>query len=576
MKRVGLVVIAAATACGSAARRFPLREPFARDTDLDPVSVACRPDPSPKEPKRVTCAPEEYVSPFVWDRIENTVFGRLSRILSIEEVGEAANANSLDEVADSAWFQHRTEAVMTPDQRATGACKPDDLLPADVADGAWVIDHGKDNGSTVGFRVKVPGKGLYLLKADEPDRPERSSAASVIGAAFYHAAGFHTSCEQIVYIRRAQLRLEPGLVTVSNDGSSHPFDDAALTKAFETLPQKGNTRRMQASKWLPGVPLGPFRYERTRADDPNDIIPHEDRRELRGGKLLAAWLNHWDAREQNSLDTWIAKNPADKRSSPGFVRHYIIDTSDVFGQPAEPRTLEQRLGHSYDLDFRDILVDFVTLGMIRRPWDRAAYVPGHEIFGYFVARDFDPTRWKGAYPNPAFLRMTERDAAWMARIIARFSTSDIRAIVTAGQFSDASHVDYLTQVLIDRQAAILRRYLARLSPIADVRREPAGQLCGLDLARLRGAFLPDRFRYQIVEEGANRRIALAPEVRAGGVVCWTPQSIAPAGLADDAPGRVVVFRVDNGTGAGPLEIHTYDLGPTRGMRVVGLVRRERN
>jgi len=67
-----------------------------------------------------------------------------------------------------------------------GACKPEDALPAEVANGAWLIDHGKDNGSTVGFRVQVPGKGIYLLKADDPEAPELASAASVIGAAFYY------------------------------------------------------------------------------------------------------------------------------------------------------------------------------------------------------------------------------------------------------------------------------------------------------------------------------------------------------------------------------------------------------
>ncbi|HZJ63503.1 MAG TPA: hypothetical protein VFD36_08240, partial [Kofleriaceae bacterium] len=78
------VAASAALSCATPRRPFPLREPFLVDTDLQPVSVPCRPDPTDKEPGRKTCAPREYVSPFVWDQVDNIVFARLSRGLSLE------------------------------------------------------------------------------------------------------------------------------------------------------------------------------------------------------------------------------------------------------------------------------------------------------------------------------------------------------------------------------------------------------------------------------------------------------------------------------------------------------------
>ena len=88
-----------------------------------------------------------------------------------------------------------------------------------------------------------------------------------------------------------------------NTGVTRPFDQAALDKLLDNAAHRGKLVRMSASRWLPGRAIGPFRYEGVRADDPNDVVPHEDRRELRGGRLLAAWLNHFDAREQNSMNT---------------------------------------------------------------------------------------------------------------------------------------------------------------------------------------------------------------------------------------------------------------------------------
>ncbi|MDB4957172.1 MAG: hypothetical protein JWO36_4741 [Myxococcales bacterium] len=576
MKTV-LSLLAITAACATAPRRFPLRAPLTIDTDLAPVSLPCRPDPTPKQPEQMRCMPAEYVSPFAWNQIENTFFARLSRFFSIDIVKEAENANSLDEVADSSWFTNRIgEHALTIEQKAAGGCKPEDFLPpeTDVPDGAWVIDKGKANGSTPGFRIDVPGKGKYLLKADTPGEPERASAAEVIGAALYHAVGFSTSCEQVVYIRPSQLELTPGLISIDNAGVSHPFDAAALQKVLSSSTPDGKLVRMAASKWLPGVPLGPFRYEGVRDDDPNDIIPHENRRELRGSKLLAAWMNHWDAREQNSMDLWFASNEKAKQSSPGVVRHYVIDTSDTLGGPVDPRT-SPRLGYSYTVDFGSIFTDLVTFGLVEHPWDRVEKVHGREKFGFFAARDFDPAEWKTLYPNPAFLRMTERDGAWMARLIARFGPEDVRAIMKAGHFKDQSDVDYLTQVMIDRQKIILARYLTVLSPIADIQRQPDGRLCGVDLARLRGVFPETSFHYTAVQIAGHQRwtvpVAAGPE----GAVCISPQSFSKPGIPDDAPERLAVFRLDNGTDAGPLEIHAYDLGLARGMRVVGLIRYER-
>lgn len=570
MTRLALVAMGAA-ACASSPRPFPFRAPMVVDTDTHPVSLACRPEPTPKEPGRESCAPAEYISPFVWDNVDNSVFAPMSRALSIEVSGEAANATSLDEVADSSWFDNRIGArPLTTAERTLGACTPDDVLPDDVADGAWTVDHGKNNGSTLGFRIAVPGKGLYMLKADDLGKPERASAASVIGAAIYNAAGFSTTCEQVVLIRRAQLRLLPGLTTVSNNGETSAFDAAALDAVLASSTHVGGRVRMQASKWFSGLPIGPFRYKGTRDDDPNDVIAHEDRRELRGSRLLAAWLNHWDAREQNSMDLWLASDAVKVRSSPGYVRHYILDTSDVLGGGLDSATATARLGHTYLISLSGVLLDFVTLGTIERPWDRSRLEPGREKFGVFSARDFDPEHWRGAYPNPAMLRMTERDGAWMARIIARFTADDVRAIAAAGRFADPQDTAYIAGVLVARQHLIGARYLTRLSPLADVH-ATTREICATDLARSSGALPADRFHYRVVEVAGARRIELIATVGPQGLVCFRPVSFAPGGLADDAHERRVSFLVRNGTGAGPLEIHTYDLG-TRGMFVVGLVR----
>lgn len=576
--QAALVFVVAFGSIGCASptiRRFPLREPMWVDTDLRSVSIACRASPEKDDPNHQSCAPRPYVSTFGWDAADNTVFRPLSHFFKVSPGGEAVNVNSLDETPDSSWFVNRIGRVaMSPEQAAVGPCQVD--LDPEGADGSWVIDKGKTDGATPGFRVKVPGKGKFMLKADFSNQPERPSAASAIGVRLYYAAGFHVACDSVVNVRPSLLKLSPGLTVTDNSGKTRPFDQKALEAVLAASPLRGERRRMQSSQWLPGLPIGPFRYEGVRDDDPNDVIAHEDRRELRGARVLAAWINHFDAREQNSMSSWIADNPAVADSSPGHVRHYYLDVSDSMGSEWDWDGISRRLGHSYYLDFEHVGQDFVTFGLLERPWEKAKKAPEGEIFGYFKGDDFEPDQWKAGYPNPTFSRMSERDGAWMTRIIARLTPEHVRAIVKTGQFSQEKHEKFLLDALLERRRRILRRYFSILSPVTDVEITADG-ICALDLASWSGVFSDRTFNYSahLVHDGSRQAEAPgAVVVKGEGRVCIPFKSVLSTASSIPAgdPQRYRVIELSNGQSKSPLWIHLYDTGADRGLVLAGLER----
>jgi hypothetical protein len=564
-------------ACGGSERRFPLRDPLWEDTDRRPVKVDCEERPNKKEPHHESCAPEPYVSPLVWDGVDNSIFRPLSRVFKVDPSGPAPNVNAFDEVPDSAWFTNRLgKQRPSPRELLQGACSSTDLLDGETAaPGSWVIDEGKPNGASPGFRIKVADRFKFLLKTDSLEQPERPTAASAIGAAIYHAVGFNTSCEQIVYFDPKVFTLLPNLVVTDNTGVPKAFNAKALDKVLKQAGRRGSLLRMQASAWLPGYLIGPFRYEGTRGDDPNDVIPHEERRELRGARVLAAWINHFDAREQNTMDTWISSDPANKDGSPGFVRHYYLDTSDSFGSEWDWDEISRRLGQSYLLDWGDIGADFITFGIPTRPWELEQKSPGYELFGYFNYRQFDPDSWKNEYPNPAFSRATEHDNAWMARILSRFEPEDVAQLVTLGKFSQPEHAAFLTEVLEQRLLRILRRYLSRLSPLAEPRVEGVERLCLVDLARRRAIAPATAFRYHAVSRRGGDVRPVDVEPGPAGEVCVRVPSASPdTGPPPADASRYGEVLIANGFARYPLAVHFYDQGPKLGPRVVGLERLE--
>ncbi|MFO0552763.1 MAG: hypothetical protein U0271_30505 [Polyangiaceae bacterium] len=567
-------VVALSGCAASEPRRFPLRDPVWVDDDLRPVSVPCREVVEDGKSKTI-CRPEEYVSPFAWDVADKTIFRPIARFFAMDFGFEAKNVNAMDEVPDSSWFTNRIGVTrFTPEMIKQGSC-PDTMLDPDKdADGSWVIDQGKPNGANPGFRVNIKGVGKFMLKADQSREGEKATGATAIASRLYHAAGWWTVCDTVVYVPRRLLSLTPGLKTADNSGVQRDFDQAALDKVLDGAQRRGDRYRMLASRWLSGRTIGPFKYEDTRADDPNDVVDHEDRRDLRGARLMAAWLGHFDSREQNSMTTWMSTVKDDKDASPGYALHWYIDLGDCFGSHWEWDSLNRRINKSYYFDPADFFFDLFSLGIPTRPWDESSVLEGAELFGYFPNDDFHPSAWKGGYPNPAFSRMTEHDGAWAARIITRFDDDLIAAAVSVGDYSNPFHTEVLTKTLIKRRDAIRRRYLKNLSPLADVA-VSGSTLCANDLARESLTFPKEQFDYKaklfsgVMLDETRDLVATAAD---GGKVCVELPAVAKnESAAEDAPERYLVVDLFNGVARGPLRAHLYDLG-AKGFRLVGIER----
>ncbi len=570
------VLLVAGLSCATeGVRRFPLAEPMWADPDANPL---------PRMPATRQVGANANM-------IDQTAMRPVSRALTIPVRTEAPNVNSLDEVPNSSWFTNRIGLFpMSPAEVARGACGP--TPPLDPARGPWVVVSGKPEGTNPGFVVKAPDGHRYLLKFDGPVRGQRGTAADVLGSKIYHAAGYHTPCNEIVSFREEILALSPDATVRDRYGRKVPMKPGDV----ETILAMGWRRpdgqvRASASRYLEGTSIGPFRYEGTRADDPNDVIPHEKRRELRASKLFAAWIHHWDAIEQNTIDLVV------EEGGRRFVRHHILDWGDSLGKVWDVERVNRRIGvgRGGHLDLDQVLVDLFTLGLYPRPWYRAPTSPEPEIFGYFDAANFAPAQWRGTYVNAAFEQMTDRDALWGARIIARFSDAHVAAIVAEARFEDPRSAAFVEQTLIARRDAILREYLTRLSPLGAITLTRSGpsarqSLCFDDLAVETAIVGPGDVLYRVHLQGGERLdqllgwTQLRPAAAAPARTCLPlplgparPHALARAGAPDDDPRRYAVLEIyaNHRRAAAPtslLLVHLYDLGPARGFRVVGIER----
>jgi hypothetical protein len=369
---------------------------------------------------------------------------------------DSLGVNTLGEVPDSSWFTNRDISNLSIEAVKKGGRVHGGPQPP------YTVVAAKTEGVSAGFRIRDARGLLYFVKADPPSNPEMATAADVMGALFLYAAGYNVPENYILVGRPAEFRLAEKATVKSISGKNRRLTTSELRQIFDRIPrEKDGSIRVMGSLSLPPKIVGPFRYAGVRSDDPNDLVPHQQRRDLRGLAVLFAWLNHTDAKGENSLDTVEGEG-----DNARFV-HHLLDFGDCFGSDSDIAK-DPRHGQEYivlPITWRRMY----TLGLSAPDWESVHYPQEMKAVGNFTAAAFDPLVWKANYPNPAFVEMTPLDGYWGAKRVMAFRDEQIRAILEEGQFQDPKVVDYITRVLESRRDAIGRAWFRQVLPVEGFR-----------------------------------------------------------------------------------------------------------
>src|SRR5688500_10571119 len=340
----------------------------------------------------------------IYDFVEHTFLPPVER-----EDRPALNVNTLDEVPDSSWFTNRIGRERL--SREALVRGPDRLTRPDIQD--WPIVAGKAEGKQPGYRVQGPDQHLWQIEFDPPAHPEMASAAEIIGTAIYHALGYHVVEVYVADLDPAKIRIAANarMRSTTVPTGVRPFVRADLDQVLARAARRPDGRvRVLASRFADGSPLGSFRYSGQRPDDPNDVFPHEHRRELRANRVFAAWLNHDDSRGLNSLDM------LERAGGKSWVKHYMFGFGSIVGS-GTITAQRPRAGNEYIFEGKPGLLTGLTLGLYFKPWITFRYPKVPVSVGRFEGTRFKPEAWKPEYPNPAFRNMRPEDDFWSVRIV---------------------------------------------------------------------------------------------------------------------------------------------------------------
>ena len=410
------------------------------------------------------------------------------------------NVNRLGEVPNSTWFTNRIGLFpMTAEQVAQGP----NTGNGPSKDGPWTIVGAKTEGVTPGFTIRDATGQRYLIKFGPKDYPVMPTAAGAISQRLFHAIGYFVPEDDITWFRREDLVIGPEVTIEIEDDVERPMLQADVDAILNRLERRSDgSYRAISSKFLPGRPVGPFDYMHTREDDPNDTVPHEYRRELRGLKVFAEWLNHFDTKQQNTLDILVTEG--DRQ----YVRHYLIDFASTLGTGAYGPI--RKFGWEATFDPKALVRRSLTLGLTEDDYRQVERPEGLREIGWFEAEVFTPHGYDPPMPNPAFQRIGVQDGYWAAKILSAFTDEQLLAASEQGHYREREATVTMARTLAERRDRIARAWFDRVAPL-DFFVLRDGVVHYRDLGHERGIYArtgtsaTPRYRHRVVAVDAERR-----------------------------------------------------------------------
>jgi hypothetical protein len=247
--------------------------------------------------------------------------------------------------------------------------------------------------------------------------------------------------------------------------------------------------RLAATRWPLGVDLGPTPIAQRRDDDPNDHLPHLERRSLRALKLVTAWLSMSRMPPRVLRDAYVGE------PGRGHVQHFLVGLDGALG--VDDYLDAVAFAQDPDREDDNIFFKAFSLGLSPKP-------PGH----------LPATRWPSVgllgdtlkvvdfSPSPPFEpidRLQPGDAYWAAKIVAAVPYAVVGEAIAAGELAPAVG-RWLHGRLHARRAAVIAWGYDRTSPcelLALEERKGHRELVIADLA-IASHFVPEAQRSYLV------------------------------------------------------------------------------